>query len=636
MREHRITMVTLPPSILAELPDDGLPHLETVVSAGEACSAAVVARWASERRFLNAYGPSEVTVCATAAVCEPDGLAPLIGSALAHVRVSVLDDQLALVGAGKAGELCIAGDALARGYLGMPAHTAIAFVPDHHAERPGQRMYRTGDLVEIDPSGALRYVTRADQQVKIRGYRIELGEIEHELRDEFGVRDAHVFDATDPHGDRHLVAYVIPATLDGDELRARLRARLPEFMVPARVIGVDHWPLSPNGKIDRAALPSADHVLAVDGRTYTAPRDATELALVKIWEDVLGRAPIGIDDDFFALGGHSLLALRVTAKARDVLGLTSTIETIAEYPTIASFAHHVRSSAYHPGSRTGSCVLQSGQRQSPLFFVPPIHGSPLCYVPVARMLGDAWTCIGLLAPGLAGEIEPPATVEAIADVYVKEIRARQPVGPYRLVGWSMGGIAAFEIARQLERAGETVASLALIDATVPTPAHCAYWRARFGDFTLADMAYVFLRNIVRSLDKTVELSPLHYAGWSADDVERDVLARLQELQIVPPETALRDVRLRLDVFRVTVRSMYDDPVSVTAKFPRDVFAFNSADGHPFMPADCPNGTWDEFVAGRVETRAVPGDHYTVCHPANAAALAAALSAALTPPPDRVR
>ena len=625
LREQRISVVTLPPSVLATLPATELPDLATVVSAGEACSAAVVERWARGRRFVNAYGPSEATVCATGGVCEIADRPPSIGPALPHVRVYVLDDQLAPVAPGGTGELYIAGQSLARGYIDLPAQTAAAFVPDPFSDRSGSRMYRTGDIVELDERGALRYLSRVDHQVKIRGYRIELGEIEHVLRAQPGVQDALAVTWTDSQGDRQIVAYAIPRDIDGDDVRAKLRGSLPEFMVPTRVIGLDAWPLSPNGKIDRAALPRPDCVIEVNARTYVAPRDSVELALVGVWEALLGRAPIGIDDDFFALGGHSLLAVRLVQRLRDELGASCRIETLAEHPTISRLARHLQSPAVTPSP---AVLLHDGAGRPPLFLAPPVHGSPLCYVPLARLLSPSWRCYGLRAPGMEGEMTPPATVDDIAAHYVAIIRELQPQGPYAIGGWSMGGIIAHEIARQLEQAGAKVAFLALIEATVVSSAHCEYFRAVFGDFKPSLTAYIYVRNLAVSLGKTVELKRDHYEGWPLDAIHADIAKRLCELEIVTPTTPLAEVIQRFDVFCATFYSMYQYPLRQRPRYRGEAVVFSSEAGHPFMPADAPNTTWREFIDGNIEDRVVAGDHYTVLLPANVRRLAAELSAAL--------
>jgi amino acid adenylation domain-containing protein len=371
LRRGRVTVATLPPSVLAILPPDDLPELRTVVSAGEAVDAATVERWSAGHVFVNAYGPTEVTVCATTAHCEADGRVPAIGRPLENVRVYVLDAAGRPAPAGVPGELYVGGVGVARGYLGRPALTAERFVPDPFSTDVGGRLYRTGDRVRWaearayeranvrKPDGdddsreadstlalshsrtfALEYLGRLDEQVKIRGFRIEPGEIEGVLRRSEGVADCVVVAREDVPGEKRLVAYWVgEAGVEVQALRSHLGERLPEHMVPAAYVRLEALPLTPNGKLDRRALPAPEGDTHAR-RGYEAPVGETEEALAEIWAELLGVERVGRRDNFFELGGHSLLVVMLVEQMR-LRELYVEVGTLFTTPTIAELAAEV-------------------------------------------------------------------------------------------------------------------------------------------------------------------------------------------------------------------------------------------------------------------------------------------------------
>jgi amino acid adenylation domain-containing protein len=317
LARERVNVATLPPSVLASLPADALPDLRTVVSTGEAVSADVVRRWRKDgRRFVNGYGPTETTVGATLSVDpEPAGRIS-IGRPFPGMRVYLLDGRGDPVPPGVPGEVYVGGIGLARGYLRRPGLTAERFVPDRFSGEPGARLYRTGDVARWRADGELEFVGRADRQVKLRGFRIELGEVEDALLAAPGVREAAVVVREDAPGVRRLVGYA--AAADGitpDGLRAALRDRLPEYMVPSAFVFLPELPRTPSGKPDRHALPAPDP--SAGAAQHVAPRDEVEAALAAAWGRVLGREDVGVHDNFFELGGDSILAIQVIARAAE-------------------------------------------------------------------------------------------------------------------------------------------------------------------------------------------------------------------------------------------------------------------------------------------------------------------------------
>ncbi|HEU0078664.1 MAG TPA: amino acid adenylation domain-containing protein, partial [Longimicrobiaceae bacterium] len=451
---ERIRYASMVPTAAAELLRMGgiPPGVRTLNLGGEALPGALARELYAQGTALrvgNLYGPTEDTTYSTYALVPRGAERVTVGRPVANTQARVLDAELGLVPVGVAGELYLAGDGLARGYANRPELTAERFLPDPFGA-PGGRMYRVMDRVRRLASGELEYFGRVDFQVKVRGFRIEPGEIESVLLAHPGVRAAVVVVREDAPGERRLVAYLAadgepPST---EELRARLRDSLPEHMVPVAFVVLEAIPLTPNGKTDRGALPAPERA-GEPGAEHVPPRDATELALAGVWEEVLGTSPVGVRDDFFEMGGHSLLAVRLVARVETVLGARLPLTTLFAAPTIEALALVLREGTADGGASPLVPVRASGER-APLFFVHPVGGDVLCYAPLARHLDAGQPFYALRSRGLDGGEPPRATVEAMAADYLDAMRAVQPRGPYRLGGWSMGGVVAWEMARRLE------------------------------------------------------------------------------------------------------------------------------------------------------------------------------------------
>jgi amino acid adenylation domain-containing protein len=310
LAEQGVTTLNATPAYLAALDWDALGSVQRVISAGDSARAAELSRLAHSRTCHNSYGPTEATVCITDYVVDPAvayGARLPVGRPLHNLHLYLLDERGALAPEGCAGEICVSGVGLARGYLGRDDLTAAAFI-DHPFE-PGARLYRTGDLGVWLPDGNLEVTGRRDAQVKIRGYRIELGEIEAALRQHAEVDDALVLVREDAARHKQLAAFVATATAGVASLRAHLKERLPEFMVPASIVTLERLPLTPNGKPDRKALAALELAPAPSETVYVAPSNEVEQQLCAIWCEVLGRAQIGLHDNFFELGGDSILII---------------------------------------------------------------------------------------------------------------------------------------------------------------------------------------------------------------------------------------------------------------------------------------------------------------------------------------
>ncbi|MEK7784827.1 MAG: thioesterase domain-containing protein, partial [Chloroflexota bacterium] len=449
----------------------------------------IAARWSPGRRFFNAYGPTEATVAASHYLVTetPKGNLVPIGRPISNTQLYLLDSRLRPVPVGIPGELHVGGVGLARGYLNRPELTAEKFIEvnSEHAERsingvhhslstvdcslftasPTIRLYKTGDLACYRSDGNVEFLGRIDHQVKIRGFRIELGEIEAVLKGHPALQDAVVI-ARESGGEKRLVAYVVPkeeSTPGIEELRGFLQAKLPAYMAPAAFVSMAALPLNPNGKVDRKALPAPESDRPDLAKTFVAPRDALELQLSRIWEDILGVHPVGVTDDFFELGGHSLLAVRLAAQVRQQLGRDLQLMALFQNATVEQLASALRHDQPGPSSLV---EIQPRGAKRPLFFIHPSGGSVHWYADLARRLGKDQPFYGLQAKGVNGDQEIHTRIEEMAACYVAAIRAAQPEGPYQLGSWSMGVIIAFEMAQQIRAAGQALGTVVQHNAAV--------------------------------------------------------------------------------------------------------------------------------------------------------------------------
>jgi amino acid adenylation domain-containing protein len=550
--------------------------------------------------LINHYGPTESCVVTTRGPVparDPRQLPP-IGRPIANVRVYVLDAKLAPVPLGCWGELGVAGAGLARGYLGRPDLTAASFVPDAQSGSPGARLYRTGDVVRHLPDGNLEFQGRRDDQVKVRGVRIELGEVEAALERLGEVAAAVVLAPVDPSGAPRLVAYAVArpgCRLVWSEMRAALVRSLPESMLPSGLVVIEALPQTPNGKVDRRALAAAlDGVAEHD---YLAPRDVLELGLVRIWEELMdSRRPIGVRDSFFAVGGHSLLAVRLMSRIEEAYGRRLPLATLFENPSIERLAHSLRERGGAPPSTL--IELRGGvDAAPPLALVHPVGGDVFCYGALARHLGAGRAVLAFRSQGLDGESEPLADVETMAASYVGQLQARQPRGPYLLGGWSIGGLIAWEMARQLEERGERVGLLALLDS----------WALPQGDPDEDDS---------RLLAAFADNLGLRVADFEAAAGESAALGRDERLAFllewaklagtVPPDLGLARIR---DLFRVFTANAGANHRYRPVPGATPVQLWRAAESAPNAPE--PTLGWSALALGGLEIHDVPGDHFAI-------------------------
>ncbi|MEB4211548.1 non-ribosomal peptide synthetase, partial [Mycobacterium sp. 94-17] len=455
--DQEVSVLTQTPSAVAMLSPEGLEAV-SLVMAGEACPPQVVQRWAPGRVMVNAYGPTETTMCVAISAPLTAGPAgsgpPPIGSPVDGAALFVLDGWLRPVPAGVVGELYVAGDGVAAGYVGRAGLTASRFMACPFGGA-GSRMYRTGDLVCWGPDGQLRYRGRADDQVKIRGYRIELGEVRAALAAVDDVDQAVVVAREDRPGDKRLVGY-ITGTADPGAARTALAERLPVYMVPAAVVGLDALPLTSNGKLDIRALPAAEYV----GGGYRAPSTATEESVAGIFARVLGVERVGVEDSFFDLGGDSISAMRLISAINAELAAELAVRDLFDAPTVRELSQRLPTASADADDVVPVQILRRG-RGAPLFCIHPAGGVSWPY----QALGHQLDCpiFGIQQTGREPNAEP-RSVSELAQDYAARIRAAYPAGPYHLLGWSFGGVIAHEVAIELQRRGGVVGRLILLDA----------------------------------------------------------------------------------------------------------------------------------------------------------------------------
>lgn len=477
--ENRVSSLDLPTAywheLVRELSESSLKlpkSLRLIVVGGEKANSGALISWrrmAGPRvRWVNTYGPTETSVIVTSyepkASDEIPGVLP-IGRPIANTKIHILNKSLQPLPIGIAGDLYVSGPGLARGYLNRPEITAEKFVVDRFSDEPGARMYKTGDLARYLPNGEIEFAGRTDDQVKIRGYRIELEEIEAVLGSHPGVHEVVVIARENSSGEKSLVAYLVPSREQvptATELRSYLKKKLPAYMVPAAVVLLESMPKTPNGKVDKRALPAPKAADFAATQEYVAPTSELESKLASIWELVLDKRPVGIRDNFFELGGHSLLAARLMHRIEQQLGQRLPLASLLQAPTIEELAKLLTQDAY-PSSWSSLVALQPQGSRPPFFCVHGVGGNVLGFRDLVRHLGDEQPFYALQPQGLDGKQECLTSVPEMAARYLKEIRRVQPEGPYRIGGYSFGGLVAYEIAQVLQSQGEQVALLALFD-----------------------------------------------------------------------------------------------------------------------------------------------------------------------------
>ena len=593
-----------------------------VVSCAEALSNDLALKLLGSCQSLwNMYGPTETTIYATGKPITREDELITIGKPIANTRIYLVDDRLKLRPIGQPGELCIAGEGLARGYLNQPDLTAEKFVPDPFSGVVGARMYRTGDLARFLPNGDIQYLGRIDQQVKIRGHRIELAEIEHQLLRQPGIKDAVVIAREDVPGDQRLVAYLVIDAVDqraGQKVwKDGIRRVLPDFMVPNHFIVLPELPVTSNGKIDKKALPEPNGESRMESRS-TAPQTNTEKLLIRIWKELLNTDKVTIQDDFFELGGHSLLAVQVMARIEKETTIRLPISALFELNTIEKLAQAVEQKDKHSELWNSLVPVRPEGSKVPLYL---IHGSGLNvlnFYGLAFNLDADQPVYGLQAKGIDGIDEPEDTIEAIAAHYVSQIRLQNPAGPYALAGYSFGGIVAYEMTRQLEATGRKVKLLAMFDTYAYTSDYYDSFSTKLAKKLRVQLPK--MRFIVHSALKNPRTT-FNYQWMVVGGKFRNMLVLLGMANQNTGEEAhshSKDIYQKLYLAYKRYK---------LAPFNGNVCLFRAKERSYFVP-DPVNLGWGKYAKGGVDIYEVPGDHKTMLLPPNDKEFARVLQQAL--------
>jgi amino acid adenylation domain-containing protein len=449
-----------------------LPECSSLFIGGDQCTAKVVDDWSWGRRMINSYGLSEVTVCSTVSDPLTGAVVPPIGRAIYNTQLYVLDAALQPVAIGITGELYIAGAGLARGYIGRPDLTAERFVACPFGP-PGQRMYRTGDLVRWRTDGMLDFIGRNDYQVKVNGFRIELGEIESALRRHPGVREAVAVVREDTPRAQRLCAYVMPAdpTLKDCDLRSFLKEKLPAFMLPTAIVFLDKFPLGPNGKINRKALPIPTNSEKDNDAPQSQQKTATEQALANIWHDLLGTNQVGLDDKFSQLGGNSFDMGRLISEVNQRLSVSINFSDVFKNPRLKDLAKIIDEKNKTDRRLPVVVPLRDSEDASqgiPIYFV--CNGAD--QIRLAGLIKTGQPVYGIEAPfrmdwckaGKNPDGSDLPTMEQLIAPFLEALHAHNGTAPCILAGFSFSGVMAFEIAQRLVTRGVTVTDVLLFDA----------------------------------------------------------------------------------------------------------------------------------------------------------------------------
>ncbi len=643
------TVPTLAQSWLVNVPPGvSLPALKCIFFAGEPLKDTLVRQWREtfpSGEIVNLYGPTETTLAKCCYRIPADilpGVQP-VGIPLPETQALVLAENNQLCGIGESGQIVLRTPFRSLGYINASVENSSRFVKNPFRNDELDLLYYTGDRGRYRPDGSLEILGRLDRQVKIRGVRIELREIETLLCHHPVVREVVVIAREDQPGDQRLVAYVVPKleqVLTIDELRRFLKEKLPNYMMPSAFAILDALPITQNGKVDRLALPMPDQLRQPE-ETFVAPRDQLECTMTQIWSQVLGIQPIGVRDNFFDLGGHSLLAVRLFAQIEKEFGIKIPLASLFQSGNVEALAkiigHELElasgnqvlsndlalanglSPAFwqHKSKTSWSSLveIQPKGSQPPLFLIHPLGGEILCYHNLALHLGSDQPVYGLQPQGLDGKQPPLTRIEDMASHYIQEIQTIQPHGPYFIGGYSFGGIVAFEMAQQLQRQGEKVGFIVMIDTLVP-----GYQKRS-----------PFLTRVFLHLYNVLQLGPAYLKqkaqGWSKQGKYHLTQRYKRHLDVVHhlPNTDehLEVIDANVQAREEYVFQVYSGPITLLRTKDRD-----RDDEVVGMQYD-PQFGWGNVVVGGIDIHYVPGSHLSLLKEPHVRVLAEKLQACLT-------
>jgi len=618
LAEKEITFMQATPSTWRMIIDSGwsksLPV--KILCGGEALPkelAELLVEKSSE--LWNMYGPTETTIWSTIKQITLEDSAITIGYPINNTTVYILNEEQQLLAPGVSGEIYIGGDGVAAGYLNQPALTAERFITDHISMSAGAKLYKTGDLGLFLDNGEIRYLGRIDQQVKIRGHRIELGEIESQLVAYKGIQQAVVVAREDNPNNKRLVAYVILAANEDEDItlwKNELGKHLPDYMVPADFVVLNEFPLTPNNKIDKKALPKPESKLSTPDSSYNRPKGKNEILVAEIWSSVLEMKEISANADFFELGGQSLLAVKVMTAIEKETGKRLPLSTLFENSTVAKLAKKIQSEEVE---KYGALVpIKESGSKKPVYLIHGAGLNILLFKFISSYLDVEQPVYGLQAAGLSKPSPLLYSLEEISALYISEMLEMDPEGPYSLVGYSSGGFIAYEMAKQLLEMGKAVNFVGIIDSYAG------------GMDTLESRSTLFLKKIMRQFKKipfilkslikypkeTISYQ-LNYLKYKLNIVpahfrpEEETFSTLEaeihnSYNIAHKNYILKPAEIRVTLFSVDKRLYYlDDPIYLG---------------------------WDKFAKKGLDIYPIPGDHITMLAAPNDKKFARILQAAL--------
>jgi amino acid adenylation domain-containing protein len=649
---ERVERLFVPPVVLQRLAEVACKQqsapgsLREVITAGEQLKITPQVRDMFARlpncTLHNQYGPSEShVVTAYRLAGDPTTWAelPPIGRPITNTDIYILDEHLQPVETGIAGELYIGGACLAEGYLNRSQLTAERFIKNpFHAggasdgSEQQSRLYRTGDLARRLPDGNIEFLGRIDHQVKIRGYRVETGEVEAALLSHPEIREAVVTARADAHGTRRLVAYIVDkdphaaSPLSVSELRAFLSKKLPEFMLPSMFLHLEALPLTPNGKVDRAVLPAPGDERPELQQQVAPPANDVEARLQKIWERVLDVHAVGVEDNFFELGGDSLQAVAILIEINEAFGKNLPASSLLSEGTIKSLAQTICETEREE-EWSALVPIQPGGTRPPLFFVHPIGGEVYSYAALARHLGVDQPFYGIQARGLDGKQSPFRDIVAMATHYTEEILRVQPLEPFLLGGYSLGGTIAFEMARQLHSMGHRQIHVLILDEEAPVAATPGF---RSVLNVARNFPYWFMHHVARrpenELRESVKRNLKKYArrirrsfGGETDSSPEDYEAGL---------AGILDITQLPELHRKINTALYEAWINYQPDAYQGRLMLFRTRAQPLLSRLGTDKGWSRLAAEGVEVKIVPGNHNDMYEEPNALSLASEIKSYL--------
>ncbi|HAU1796579.1 TPA: amino acid adenylation domain-containing protein, partial [Legionella pneumophila] len=621
VEKNKASTLYATPSILSAMLDEATrsatSSVKRMIFGGEALHGTLIDKALSRgiETIYNFYGPTECSVLSTAIDVTDYRFydTPPIGRPISNTSCYILDEHFQPAPIGVTGELYIGGEGLARGYLNRPELTAERFVVNPFASEEDKaqgrnlRLYRTGDLCRYLEDGNIEYIGRIDHQVKIRGFRIELGEIETALLSHAAVKEAVVVAQDVEEGGKRLVGYYVLApkespVVDASDLRTYLKSRLPDYMVPSFLVALEAMPLTPNGKLDRKALPSPEG--SAIQRTYVAPRTTLEEALVLIWQEVLGVQPIGVEDNFFELGGHSLLAVQLIHLVEWRLKTKVSLSSFLQNASISELSHLL--TRKKAKSLTPLVTLNGKGTKTPLFLIHPVGGQVFCYRELAQLLKADRPIYGVQQLWHVDSKEQSSSIEEMAAAYISNIKKIQHEGPYCLMGWSMGGLIAHEMAYQLESEKDSLLFLGMIDSYVVSSF------ASNEVFHKKQALLNFFMGLAVGQSRQLKYTREEWKDMDDDSLLLDMMAKAVDAKLIAPIGNSRDQFMELfeqEQYNLALARSFS-PKMIKSDLDLIFASQNRVNGKELSLEEYKKH-WSSFSHGRIRIYELPATHYSL-------------------------